>query len=139
MREPWGRGRPRPRERLPGEYAEWRTGTRRTWDGSAEEAHTNLLGIYIRLNTLYSNDAFMDALVALPPQAVRFLRRTLTEYVYPQLRRDPYWGVNIKKIRGYDPDTWRYRIGKFRVFFIVDPKKKIVFVLSVNYRRDAYR
>jgi hypothetical protein len=33
-----------------------RNGTRRTWDGSAEEAHTNLLGIYIRLNTLYSND-----------------------------------------------------------------------------------
>jgi mRNA interferase RelE/StbE len=88
---------------------------------------------------IFETNAFMDELVALPPQAVLFLRRKLTEYVYPQLRRDPYFGVNIKKLRGYAPATWRYRIGKFRVFFIVDPKEKIVFVLSVDYRRDAYR
>ena len=41
----------------------------------------------------------------------------LTKYVYPQLRKNPFFGTNIKKLKGYDPATWRYRIGKFRVFF----------------------
>jgi len=88
---------------------------------------------------IFETNEFMDGLAALPPPSARFIRRKLAEYVYPQLRREPYFGVSIKKLRGYTPDTWRYRIGKYRVFFIVAPKEKIVSLLSVDYRRDAYR
>ncbi len=88
---------------------------------------------------IFETDEFMDGIAELPSQDAQFIRRKLAEYVYPQLRREPYFGVNIKKLRGYTPDTWRYRIGKYRVFFIVASKKKIVSVVSVDCRRDAYR
>ena len=42
--------------------------------------------------------------------------RKLQEYVYPQLRLQPYFGHNIKKLKNYKPDTWRYRIGDHRFF-----------------------
>ncbi|MFZ2655205.1 MAG: type II toxin-antitoxin system RelE/ParE family toxin [Victivallales bacterium] len=35
--------------------------------------------------------------------------------------------------------TWRYRIGKYRFFFQVDSSEKIVFFLTVEKRKDAYR
>jgi mRNA interferase RelE/StbE len=88
---------------------------------------------------IFETRELRDGLASLSPQVSRFIRHKLAEYVYPQLRREPYFGVNIKKLRGYTPDTWRYRIGKYRVFFIVDPKEKIVSVVSVDDRRDAYR
>jgi mRNA interferase RelE/StbE len=65
--------------------------------------------------------------------------KKLTDYVYPQLREDPFLGPNIKKLKGYDPATWRYRIGKFRVFFMVNQAERIIFMLSVDDRRVAYR
>lgn len=88
---------------------------------------------------IFETNEFIERLVKLSPQSARFIRRKLDEYVYPQLRRTPYFGNNIKKLQGYTPDTWRYRIGKYRVFFIVDSEDKIVFMVSVDYRRDAYR
>ena len=60
-------------------------------------------------------------------------------FVYPLIREEPFWGNNIKKLQGYSPDTWRYRIGKFRIFYIVDQDEKIIYILSVDHRKDAYR
>ena len=67
------------------------------------------------------------------------IRRKLDDHVYPQLRQEPFFGPNIRKLRGYSPDTWRYRIGKFRVFYGVDEKDRTVLILTVDLRRDAYR
>lgn len=88
---------------------------------------------------IFETDEFENKLRELPPDTARFLRKKLTEYVYPQLRKEPFFGPNIKKLRGYDPATWRYRIGRFRVFFIVDQSERIVFMLSADDRREAYR
>ena len=44
-----------------------------------------------------------------------------------------------KKPSGYQPHTWRYRIGRIRGFFLVDQETRIVSMLSVDDRRDAYR
>ena len=55
------------------------------------------------------------------------------------LREDPFVGPNIRKLKGYAPPTWRYRIGRFRLFFMVDQIDRIVYMLSVDDRRDAYR
>ena len=88
---------------------------------------------------IFETEEFQKKLSRLPARVSRFIRGKLVEYVYPQLRTDPFLGPNIKKLRGYEPDTWRYRIGKFRVFFIANQAEKIVFMLSVDDRRDAYR
>ena len=62
----------------------------------------------------------------------------LRDFVYPQLREHPHFGPNIKKLRGFDPDTWRYRIGAYRFFYEIDEDKKIVFMLAASHRSVAY-
>ena len=87
---------------------------------------------------IFETAEFQKKLRKLPAGESRFIQRKLAEYVYPQLRIDPFSGPNIKKLKGYQPDTWRYRIGRFRVFFLVDQADRIVSILSVDDRRDAY-
>lgn len=88
---------------------------------------------------VFETEEFQRSLGKLPPLDARFIRRKLNERVYPQLRGEPYLGPNIKKLRWYSPDTWRYRIGRFRVFYGIDEAERTVFILSVDWRRDAYR
>ena len=88
---------------------------------------------------IFETEEFQKTLTKLSSRELRFIQRKLADYVSPQLRADPFLGPNIRKLRGYQPDTWRYRIGKFRLFFIVDQTEKIVSMLSVEDRRDAYR
>ena len=66
------------------------------------------------------------------------IREKLKEYVYPQLKDQPYFGNNIKKLKDYRPETWRYRIGDYRIFYQIDGKEKIVSIVSVETRQDAY-
>ena len=65
-----------------------------------------------------------------------FIRQQREENVYPPqgraIRR------NVKKLRGYEPDTWRYRIGKFRLFYVVDRTESDFYMLTINLRCEAY-
>ena len=67
-----------------------------------------------------------------------FIDKKLNQYVYPQLRDEPHYGNNIKKLVGYQPETWRYRIGRYRLFYVTDEIEKIVYILSIDFRKDAY-
>ncbi len=58
--------------------------------------------------------------------------------VYPQLKLDPLYGANIKKLKGEYSDFYRYRIGKFRLFFSVDLNEKIIYITDLQLRKDAY-
>lgn len=86
---------------------------------------------------IFETDEFKKALARLGPP--RFLPGKLVTYVYPQLRQGPFHGPNIRKLHGYTPDTWRYRIGPYRLFYAVDENERIVFMLTVDDRKDAYR
>jgi len=86
---------------------------------------------------VFETEEFKKALARLGPP--RFLPKKLAAYVYPQLRQGPYFGPNIRKLRGYTPQTWRHRIGPYRLFYAVDEADKIVFMLTVDDRKDAYR
>lgn len=70
-------------------------------------------------------------------QQSRIIKK-LNVYVYPQLRENPYFGKNLKKLRNFQPDTWRYRIGDYRFFYTIDDKKKIVFMIAADSRGSAY-
>lgn len=67
-------------------------------------------------------------------QIVDKLRRV----VYPQLRLHPHYGPNIRRLKGYDPPTWRYRIGAWLFFFEIDERAKIVFLTAASHRGSAY-
>ena len=67
-----------------------------------------------------------------------FIEKKLKEYVIPQLKSEPYFGSNIKKLKNYDPPTWRYRIGKYRIFYEIDSEAKEVNILTIYQRKDSY-
>jgi mRNA interferase RelE/StbE len=59
-------------------------------------------------------------------------------FVYPQLKKQPFFGKNIKKLRGYKPHTWCYRIGDYRLFYEIDDQQKIVFMIAIAARSRSY-
>jgi mRNA interferase RelE/StbE len=62
----------------------------------------------------------------------------LRNFVYPQLQNHPHFGSNIKKLKDFQPDTWRYRIGSWRFFYEIDEQKQIVFMIAASHRSSAY-
>jgi mRNA interferase RelE/StbE len=63
----------------------------------------------------------------------------IAAYVYPQLGRNPFFGPNIKKLKGEFEGIYRYRIGDRRLFYSVDVARRIVFILDIQARKEAYR
>ena len=59
-------------------------------------------------------------------------------YVYPQLRINPFFGNNIKKLKGEFKDVYRYRIGEYRLFYQVAEKQIWIFIMDIVKRKDAY-
>lgn len=88
---------------------------------------------------IFETEELSKKLKKLLPRDASFLRKKLVSFVYPQIKAEPFWGNNIKKLQGYSPDTWRYRIGKFRLFYIVDQKERVVYILTIDDRKDAYK
>ena len=66
------------------------------------------------------------------------IEHKLRAVVYPELRQRPHFGPNIKKLKGWEPETWRYRIGSWRFFFEIDEAEHIVFMIAAAHRSSAY-
>lgn len=88
---------------------------------------------------VFETEEFLSRLDRLDSEQRRFVESKLKKYVYPQIKEQPYYGPNIKKLQGYAPATWRYRLGQFRFFYGVDEHKHIVSILTIDYRKDAYK
>ena len=58
--------------------------------------------------------------------------------VYPQLRANPFYGTNIKKLKGEFEGYYRYRIGNHRLFYLIDNDKIIVAIVDLKHRQNAY-
>ena len=59
--------------------------------------------------------------------------------VFPILRSNPFFGINIKKLKGKYNEIYRIRIGDFRMFYKIDENKKIIFIINIENRKDAYK
>jgi mRNA interferase RelE/StbE len=88
---------------------------------------------------IFETDEFLKRVEKLEPQDKAFITKKLISYIYPQIKFEPFFGKNIKKLKGYVPDTWRYRIGKFRIFYTMDQQEEIIYILTIDHRKDAYR
>ncbi len=62
----------------------------------------------------------------------------LSGNIYNQLKEEPYYGRNIKKLKNYSPETWRYRLGNYRLFYEIDENEKIVSLTHISTRESAY-
>lgn len=88
---------------------------------------------------LFETRQFLSDLDRLDPSVRTPLRRKLETYVYPQLAREPHVGPNIQKLRGWRPETWRYRIGVWRFFYEIDEESRTVALTTLDHRGQAYR
>ena len=62
----------------------------------------------------------------------------LRRLVYPRLREHPHFGPHIRKLKGYAPKTWRYRIGSWRFFYEIDDGERVVSMIAASHRGSAY-
>ena len=69
----------------------------------------------------------------------QFLYKKITDYVYPLLRDNPFFGPNIKKLKGAYKDLYRFRIGEYRLFYAISEETVIVFIIDIEARKDAYK
>ena len=67
------------------------------------------------------------------------LHKKILEDVYPILRKNPFFGANIKKLKGEYKDIYRFRIGNYRLFYTIDDKNSIIFIIDIERRQDAYK
>ena len=88
---------------------------------------------------LFETDEFLKSIEKLQKNDKALIKNKLNVYVYPQLRSEPHFGINIKKLRGYSTDTWRYRVGNYRIFYTIDKNDYLVLLLVVENRNKAYR
>jgi mRNA interferase RelE/StbE len=87
---------------------------------------------------IFETERFQKDLQHIAMSGQSKLGQKLQEYVYPQLRNHPHFGPNIKKLKGYEPDTWRYRIGSWRFFYEINEQEQIIFMLAASHRSSAY-
>lgn len=62
----------------------------------------------------------------------------IVDIVYPQLKSNPFYGTNIKKLKGEFEGYYRYRLGNYRLFYLIEDEKVIVIVTDFKHRQDAY-
>ncbi len=87
---------------------------------------------------IFETDEFIKKIGKISNRDKSFIEKKLLQHIYPQLREEPHYGNNIKKLTDYKPETWRFRIGKYRLFYVIDEDEKIIYLLSMDLRKDAY-
>jgi len=62
----------------------------------------------------------------------------IESFVYPQLRENPHYGTNIKKLKSNLEGYYRYRVGNYRLFYLIENEKLIIAVVDFKHRQQAY-
>ena len=63
----------------------------------------------------------------------------IRDIVYPQLRSNPFYGSNIKKLKGEFEGYYRYKIGNYRLFYLIDNEQVLVVIVDLKHRQNAYK
>ena len=87
---------------------------------------------------IFETEQFQRDLKQLTRAGHTRIAEKLRQVVYPQLRAHPHYGPNIRKLKGFEPETWRYRIGAWRFFFEIDEHEGIVWMTAASHRGSAY-
>lgn len=59
----------------------------------------------------------------------------IENFVYPQLRENPLYGSNIKKLKDGLEGYYRYRIGNYRLFYLIENDKLIIAVVDFKHQQ----
>jgi len=70
----------------------------------------------------------------------KIAKRILTKMKEFLSLEDPL--IKAKKLKGFEIDTYRFRVGDYRVIFRLDPKNGklvVLVVLKIAHRREVYK
>lgn len=87
---------------------------------------------------VFETDNFVRAMEKIRGRNKILIENKLKKRTYPQLKNEPHYGNNIKKLKNYNPETLRYRIGNYRAFYEIDDNEKIVYIIGISTRQNAY-
>jgi mRNA interferase RelE/StbE len=88
---------------------------------------------------VFEAQQFLRDLDELDPSVQERLRVKLREHVYPHLETEPHRGPNIKRLQGWGPAAWRYRVGQWPLFYTIDDSECVVLMAAIEHRKEAYR
>ncbi len=87
---------------------------------------------------IFETGQFQKDLLQISKSVNPKIRRKLRDFVYPQLSQYSHFGPNIKRLKEFHPETWRYRIGAWRFFYEIDEEMHIIFMIAASHRGSAY-
>jgi mRNA interferase RelE/StbE len=87
---------------------------------------------------IFETTGFREDLARITRSGLSRLQEKLRESVYPRLREEPHFGPNTKRLKNWDPPTWRYRIGAWRFFYEIDEEQALVLMIAGDHRSRAY-
>ena len=64
--------------------------------------------------------------------------KKIKDFVYPQLKVNPYFWLNIKKLKWKYKNVYRYRIWKVRLFYVIKKEEVILIMTDIVLRKSAY-
>ncbi|MDM8565887.1 type II toxin-antitoxin system RelE/ParE family toxin [Candidatus Halobeggiatoa sp. HSG11] len=87
---------------------------------------------------IFTTNEFDKKLSKLNKREQQLINKSLIEKLIPQLQQEPHFGTGIKKLINWKPDTWRYRIGGYRIFYTINDNDMEVDLVTIHKRKDAY-
>ncbi len=87
---------------------------------------------------IFETNQFQKDLAVIARSGQADILDKLRTTVYPQLRARPHFGPNIRKLKNFAPETWRYRVGAWRFFYGIDETRKRVSMVAAAHRGSAY-
>jgi mRNA interferase RelE/StbE len=67
------------------------------------------------------------------------LYNKIVDDIYPILKKNPFFGAHIKKLKGKYKEIYRFKIGDYRLFYKIDEQESIIFIINIENRQDAYK
>lgn len=88
---------------------------------------------------VFETETFQRDLARLSRSSLTRLTDKLKSQVFPRFREEPHFGPNIKRLKHWEPPTWRYRVGAWRFFYEVDESERVVAMTAADHRGEADR
>ena len=87
---------------------------------------------------IFETEQFRKDLLQISKSGNPKITQKLRDFVYPQLREHPHFGPNIRRLKDFLSETWRYRISAWRFFYEIDEGMHIIFMIAASHRSSAY-
>ena len=88
---------------------------------------------------MFETDQFLKDMQKLDASIKDRIYKKIIKKTYTQIRANPYYGKNIKKLKSYRPETWRHKLGGLRIFYEIDKNEKIISILTIDHRGNIYK